>query len=58
MTIHYLTHLKQLEAEDIHIIREVAAEFEKPLMSYLVMKAFYPAKLPFSLWQPKNAQTR
>lgn len=55
-----LTHLKQLEAESIHIIREVAAEFENPVMLYsigkdsavmlhLAMKAFFPAKLPFPL---------
>ncbi len=55
-----LTHLKQLEAESIHIIREVAADFENPVMLYsigkdsavmlhLAMKAFYPAKLPFPL---------
>jgi len=55
-----LTHLKQLEAESIHIIREVAAEFENPVMLYsigkdsavmlhLAMKAFYPAKPPFPL---------
>jgi sulfate adenylyltransferase subunit 2 len=55
-----LTHLRQLEAESIHIIREVAAEFEKPVMLYsigkdssvlmrLAMKAFHPAKLPFPL---------
>lgn len=57
---HKLTHLKQLEAESIHIIREVAAEFEKPVMLYsigkdssvmlhLAMKAFYPGKPPFPL---------
>jgi sulfate adenylyltransferase subunit 2 len=57
---HRLTHLKQLEAESIHIIREVAAEFEKPVMLYsigkdssvlvrLAMKAFAPAPLPFPL---------
>ncbi|MDB4969888.1 MAG: Sulfate adenylyltransferase subunit 2 [Myxococcales bacterium] len=57
---HRLTHLKQLEAESIHIIREVAAEFEKPVMLYsigkdssvlvrLAMKAFQPAPLPFPL---------
>ncbi|WLD59682.1 sulfate adenylyltransferase subunit CysD [Salinispirillum sp. LH 10-3-1] len=58
---HYnLTHLKQLEAESIHIIREVAAEFENPVMLYsigkdssvmlhLAMKAFFPGKLPFPL---------
>lgn len=55
-----LTHLKQLEAESIFIIREVAAEFERPVMMYsigkdsavmlhLAMKAFYPAKPPFPL---------
>ena len=55
-----LTHLKQLEAESIHIIREVAAEFENPVMLYsigkdssvmlhLAMKAFYPGKPPFPL---------
>ena len=60
MTDYKLTHLKQLEAESIHIIREVAAEFDKPVMLYsigkdsavmlhLAMKAFYPAKPPFPL---------
>lgn len=55
-----LTHLRQLEAESIHIIREVAAEFEKPVMLYsigkdssvlvrLALKAFAPAKVPFPL---------
>ncbi len=55
-----LTHLKQLEAESIHIIREVAAEFRNPVMLYsigkdssvmlhLARKAFYPGKLPFPL---------
>ncbi len=55
-----LTHLKQLEAESIHIIREVAAEFERPVMLYsigkdssvmlhLARKAFCPARLPFPL---------
>ncbi len=55
-----LTHLQQLEAESIHIIREVAAEFENPVMLYsigkdsavmlhLARKAFYPAKPPFPL---------
>jgi len=55
---HRLTHLRQLEAESIHIIREVAAEFEKPVMLYsigkdssvlarLALKAFAPARLPF-----------
>jgi sulfate adenylyltransferase subunit 2 len=55
-----LNHLQQLEAESIHIIREVAAEFERPVMMYsigkdssvmlhLAMKAFHPGKLPFPL---------
>ena len=60
MTDYKLTHLKQLEAESIHIIREVAAEFENPVMLYsigkdsavmlhLTMKAFFPGKPPFKL---------
>lgn len=60
MKNHILTHLKQLEAESIHIIREVAAEFEKPVMLYsigkdsavmlhLALKAFHPGKPPFPL---------
>ncbi len=60
MLKHRLTHLKQLEAESIHIIREVAAEFDNPVMLYsigkdssvllhLARKAFYPAKIPFPL---------
>jgi sulfate adenylyltransferase subunit 2 len=60
MTSYNLTHLKQLEAESIHIIREVAAEFENPVMLYsigkdsavmvrLAMKAFSPGRLPFPL---------
>jgi sulfate adenylyltransferase subunit 2 len=55
-----MTHLRQLEAESIHIIREVAAEFENPVMLYsigkdsavmlhLAKKAFYPSKIPFPL---------
>lgn len=55
-----LSHLKQLEAESIHIIREVVAEFERPVMLYsigkdssvmlrLAQKAFYPARPPFPL---------
>ena len=55
-----LSHLRQLEAESIHIIREVAAEFDNPVMLYsigkdssvmarLARKAFYPAKLPFPM---------
>ena len=60
MTKRKLTHLKELEAESIHIIREVAAEFERPVMLYsigkdsavmlhLAMKAFFPGKPPFPL---------
>src|SRR5690348_13272954 len=55
-----LTHLQRLEAESIHILREVVAECEKPVMLYsigkdssvmlhLAMKAFYPAVPPFPL---------
>jgi len=55
-----LSHLKQLEAESIHILREVVAEFENPVMLYsigkdssvmvhLARKAFYPGPLPFKL---------
>lgn len=60
MSDYRLTHLKQLEAESIHIIREVAADFENPVMLYsigkdssvmlhLARKAFYPGKPPFPL---------
>lgn len=60
MSRYSLTHLKQLEAESIHIIREVVSEFENPVMLYsigkdssvmvqLALKAFYPAKPPFPL---------
>ncbi len=60
MQDHTLTHLKQLEAESLHIIREVVAEFESPVMLYsvgkdsavmlhLALKAFYPGKPPFPL---------
>ncbi|GAB3582422.1 sulfate adenylyltransferase subunit CysD [Calidifontibacter terrae] len=59
---HALTELDVLEAESIHIIREVAAEFEKPVLLFsggkdsivmlrLAQKAFYPAKIPFPLLQ-------
>lgn len=55
-----LTHLRQLEAESIHIFREVAAEFENPcllfsggkdsiVMLHIAQKAFWPAKLPFAV---------
>ncbi|KRC53858.1 MULTISPECIES: sulfate adenylyltransferase subunit CysD [unclassified Nocardioides] len=57
-----LSQLDQLEAESIHIFREVAAEFEKPVLMFsggkdsivmlrLAEKAFYPAKIPFSILQ-------
>ncbi len=60
MTDYTLTHLKQLEAESIHILREVVAEFQNPVMLYsvgkdssvmvhLALKAFYPDKPPFPL---------
>jgi len=60
LTVPKKTHLKQLEAESIHIIREVAAEFDNPVMLYsigkdsavmlhLAMKAFAPGKPPFPL---------
>jgi sulfate adenylyltransferase subunit 2 len=41
------THLKRLEAESIHIMLEVAAEFSNPVMLRLALKAFYPSKPPF-----------
>lgn len=55
---HTLNHLKQLEAESIFILREVAAQFERPVLLYsvgkdssclvrLAQKAFYPGKIPF-----------
>ena len=55
-----MNHLDLLEAESIHIIREVAAEFQKPVMLYsigkdssvmvrLAQKAFYPGRIPFPL---------
>ncbi|UZR30228.1 sulfate adenylyltransferase subunit CysD [Methylococcus mesophilus] len=55
-----LTHLKHLESESIHILREVVSEFERPVMLYsigkdsavmlhLAMKAFHPGKPPFPL---------
>jgi len=60
MNKHRLTQLKALEAESIHIMREVVAEFRNPVMLYsigkdssvmlhLARKAFYPAPLPFPL---------
>jgi sulfate adenylyltransferase subunit 2 len=60
VTAYNLTHLEQLEAESIHVLREVAAEFERPVMLYsigkdssvmvrLAQKAFAPGKIPFPL---------
>lgn len=60
MKNYNLTHIKELEAEAIFIIREVAASFEKPallfsggkdsiLLTHLAKKAFYPARIPFPL---------
>ena len=57
---YQLTQLQTLEAEAIHIIREVAAEFERPVLLFsggkdsivmlrLAEKAFYPAKIPFPI---------
>ena len=57
---YYLNHLQELQSESIFIIREVAAQFENPvilfsggkdsiLLVYLAVKAFYPAKMPFPL---------
>ncbi len=59
-TTYELTHLQELEAEGIHIIREVAAEFERPVMLFsggkdsvvmlhLALRAFAPAKVPFPI---------
>jgi sulfate adenylyltransferase subunit 2 len=60
MSSYHLTHLKQLEAEAIFVMREVAAQFERPallfsggkdsiVMVHLAQKAFWPAKIPFPL---------
>ena len=60
MKKYYTNHLRELEAESIYVMREVAAQFEKPVllfsggkdsivMFYLARKAFYPAKVPFPL---------
>jgi sulfate adenylyltransferase subunit 2 len=60
VSVSRLSHLQRLEAESIHIFREVAAEFQKPVMLYsigkdssvmlrLAQKAFFPASIPFPL---------
>lgn len=60
MTMHTLKHLKELEAESIYVLRETAAQFERPallfsggkdsiVVSHLARKAFAPAKIPFPL---------
>ena len=60
MSQYHLDYLQQLEAESIHIFREVAAQFEKPallfsggkdsiVMVHLARKAFAPGKIPFPL---------
>lgn len=57
---YHINHLRELESESIFILREVAAQFENPvilfsggkdsiLMTYLAVKAFYPARVPFPL---------
>lgn len=57
---YQLNHLQELESESIYVLREVAAQFENPvllfsggkdsiLMAYLAKKAFYPARIPFPL---------
>ena len=60
MSNYNLSHLKQLEAEAVYVLREAAAQFDNPallfsggkdsvVMAYLAHKAFYPARLPFPL---------
>lgn len=60
MSQYYLSHLQELEAEAIFVIREVVAQFERPallfsggkdsiVLAYLSRKAFYPARIPFPL---------
>ena len=66
-----LTHLRELEAESIHMIREVAAEFDNPVMLYsvgkdssvmarLALKAFHPGNHPFLLcmWTPLGSSKK
>lgn len=60
MKKHYLNHLRELESESIYVLREVAAQFERPVMLFsggkdsivmyhLARKAFWPANVPFPL---------
>ena len=60
MEQHTINHLRELEAESIFVIREVAAQFENPVMLFsggkdsivmfhIARKAFWPAKVPFPL---------
>jgi sulfate adenylyltransferase subunit 2 len=60
MSSYHLTHLRELEAESIYVLREVAAQFENPALLFsggkdsivcfhLARKAFWPAKVPFTL---------
>lgn len=60
MILYHLNHLRELEAEAIYVIREAASQFERPVMlfsggkdsivmTHLARKAFYPARIPFSL---------
>ena len=60
MEKYYIPHLKELESESIYVLREVAAQFENPVLlfsggkdsiviGHLARKAFYPAKIPFPL---------
>ena len=60
MILYTLNHLRTLEAEAIYIIRETAAQFERPallfsggkdsiVLAHLARKAFYPARIPFPL---------
>ena len=64
-----LSHIDKLESESIHIIREVASEFDNPVMLYsigkdssvmlhLAQKAFYPSKIPFKLMHIHFYDTR
>ena len=67
---YIINHLRELESEAIFVIREIAAQFENPvllfsgvkdsiLLTHLAKKAFYPAKIPFPLYDAykRNRQT-